>query len=98
MSWGKNSKKKPIIANNFCFPVDLIRPTGPMVTRYTSGLSQLLIVKMSWGKNSKEKPLIKNNFCFLVDFIRPTIPMVTMMTRYTGGLNQIGQNMLGKRF
>ena len=101
MSQEKNSNKKPIIVKNFCFPVDLIRPTGPMVTmvtRYTSGLSQLLIVKMSWGKNSKEKPLIKNNFCFLVDFIRPTIPMVTMITRYTGGLNQIGQNMLGKRF
>ena len=61
MSQEKNSKKKLIIVRNFCFPVDLIRPTGPMitmVTRYTGGLSQLLLVKMSWDKNSKEKPLI----------------------------------------
>ena len=62
MSWEKNSKKKPMIANKFCFLVDFIRPTGPMVnmvTRYTGGLSQLLLVKMSWGKNSKEKPIIE---------------------------------------
>ena len=30
-----------------------------MVTRYTGGLSQLLLVKMSWGKNSEEKPIIE---------------------------------------
>ena len=38
MSWEKNSKKKPIIAINFCFLVDFIRPTGPMVSRYTGVL------------------------------------------------------------
>ena len=65
----KNSKKKPMIAINFCFLVDFIRPTGPMVTmvtRYTGGLSQHLLVEMSWEKNSREKPMIENNFCILV--------------------------------
>ena len=64
MSWEKNSKKKPLIANNFCFLVDFIRPTGPMVTRYTGESSQLLLGNMSWENNSKEKPMIMNNFCF----------------------------------
>ena len=62
MSREKNSKKKPMIAINFCLLVDFVRPTGSMVTmvtRYTGGLSQLLLVKMSWGKNSKEKPIIE---------------------------------------
>ena len=35
MSWGKNSREKPMIANIFCFLVDFIRPTGPMVTMVT---------------------------------------------------------------
>ena len=55
-----------MIAINFCFLVDFIRPTGPMVTmvnRYTGGLSQLLLVEMSWEKDSREKPMIENNFC-----------------------------------
>ena len=59
-----------MIANNFCFLVDFIRPTGPMVnmvTSYTGGLTQLLLDKMS-----QEKPMIENNFCFLVRLIRPT--------------------------
>ena len=58
---GKKSKKKTMIANIVCFLVDFIRPTGPMVnvvTRYTGGLSQLLLVKMSWGKISMEKHII----------------------------------------
>ena len=61
MSWEKDSNKKSMIENNFCFLVDLIRVTGPMVTmviRYTGGLSQLLLVKISWGKKSKKKPMI----------------------------------------
>ena len=90
MSWEKKSKKKAMIAINFCFLVDFIRPTGPMVTlvtRYTGGLSQLLLVEMSWEKNSKKKPMIVNNFCFLVDFIRPTGHMVTMATQFAGGLS-----------
>ena len=66
MSQEKNSKKKPMIANNFCYLVDFIRPTGPMVTRYTGGLFQLLLVKMSWEKNFKEKYMSENKFCFLV--------------------------------
>ena len=62
MSREKNSKKKPMIAINFCFLVDFIRTTGSMVTmvtRYMGGLSQLLLVEMSWEKNSKEKPIIE---------------------------------------
>ena len=39
------------------------RYTCPMVTMYTGGLSQLLLVEMSWEKDSREKPLIENNFC-----------------------------------
>ena len=69
MSWEKNSKEKHMIANNFCFLVDFIRPTGPMVnmvTSYTGGLTQLLLDTMS-----QEKPMIETNFCFLVRFIRP---------------------------
>ena len=75
-----------MIVNNFCFLVVFIRPTGPMVTRYTGGLSHFLLVKISWGKNSKKKPIIANNFCFPVDLIKPTGPMVT---RYIGGLPQL---------
>ena len=62
MSREKNSKKKLMIAINFCFLVDFIRPTGSMVTmvtKYTGGLSQLLLVEMSWEENSKEKPVIE---------------------------------------
>ena len=53
MSWGKKSKKKPSVLTNFCFLVNFIRPTGPMVTRvtrvtrHTGGLSQLPVVEMS---------------------------------------------------
>ena len=65
-------------------PFYIFRYTGPMVTRYTGGLSQLPVVEMSWGKKSKKKPCILNNFCFLVNLIRHTGPMVTMVTRYTG--------------
>ena len=49
MSWEKNSKKKPSVLTNFCFLVNFVRHTGPMVTmvtRYTGGLSQLPVVKM----------------------------------------------------
>ena len=84
MTWGKNSKKKPIIANNFCFLVDLIRPTGPMVTmvtRYTGGLSQHLLVEMSWEKNSREKPMIENNFCIH----NPPPPMPSPLICQGGG-------------
>ena len=36
MSWGHNSKEKPMIENNFCYLVDFIRPTDVviMVTSY----------------------------------------------------------------
>ena len=77
MNREKYSKKKTMIAINFCFLVDFIRPTGPMVTmvyRYTGGLSQLLLVEMSWGKNSREKPMIENNFCILVHLFTPRPP------------------------
>ena len=63
--------------------------TGPMVTRYTGGLSQLPVVEMSWEKKSKKKPSVLTNFRFLVNFIRHTGPMVTMVTRYTGRLSQL---------
>ena len=59
-----------MIAINFCFLVDFIRPTGPMVTmvtRYIGGLSQVLLVKMSWEKDSNKKSMIESNFYFLVD-------------------------------
>ena len=88
MSCGKNSKKNFSVHNIFCFLVNFIRCTGPMVTmvtRYTGGLSQLPVVDLSWRKNSK-KPTVHNIFCFLVNFIRHTGPMVT---RYTGGLSQL---------
>ena len=81
MSWEKNFKKKPSVLTNFCFLVNFVRHTGPMVTmvtRYTGGLSQLPVVEMSWEKNSKKKPSVHNIFCFLDNFIRHTGPMVTM--------------------
>ena len=91
-----------MIANNFCFLVDIIRPTGPMVTRYTGGLSQLPEVKMSCGKKSKKKTSVLTNFHFLVNSIRHTGPMVTMVTRDTVGLPialaSNGGNDLGKKF
>ena len=37
MSWGKKSKKKPIVLTNFRFLVHFIRHTGPMVTMVTIG-------------------------------------------------------------
>ena len=49
-------------------PFYIVGHTGPMVTRYTGGLSQLPVVKMSWGKKSKKKPGVLNNFCFLLNF------------------------------
>ena len=58
--------------------LDTLVPWSPWVTRYTGGLSQLLVVKMSWGKNSKKKHDSLTKFCFLVNFIRHTGPMVTM--------------------
>ena len=72
--------------------------TGPMVTRYTCGLSQHTVVKLSWGKKSKKKPSVLTNFRFLVNFIRHTAPMVTMVntsatgpmvTRCTGSISQL---------
>ena len=32
MSWEKNSKKKPSVHNIFCFLVNFVTPTGPLVT------------------------------------------------------------------
>ena len=108
MNWGKKSKKKPSVLNNFCFLINFIWHTGamvtmvPMVTRHTGGLSELPVVEMSWGKKSKKKHSILTNFCFLVNFTRHTGPMVTMVT--TG--DQVhrrsisassGQNELGKK-
>ena len=75
MSWGKKSKKKPSVLTNFCFLVNFVRHTGPMVTmvtRYTGGLSQLPVVEMSWEKNSKKKPSVLTNFNFLVKYVRHT--------------------------
>jgi len=63
--------------------------TGPMVTRYTGGLSQLLVVKMNWGKKSKKKASVMTNFRFLVNFIRHTGPIVTMVTMVTTGQKPI---------
>ena len=51
-----------------------------MVTRYTDGLSQLLVVRISWVENCKKKPSVLTNFCFLVNFIRHTGLIVTMVT------------------
>ena len=53
MSQEKNSKKGPIITNNFCFQVDFIRPTGPivtMVTWYTCWIFKLLKGQNNLGK------------------------------------------------
>ena len=74
MSQEKNSKKKPMIVKNFHFLVVFIRPSGPMVTmatRYTGGLSQLLLVETSREKKFMEKPMIEINYCMLVKFITP---------------------------
>ena len=93
MSWEKNSKKQPIIANNFCFPVDLIRPTGPMVTmitRYTGGLSQLLLVVMSWEKNSKEKLIIE----MLNSSPQSPLPSPPHSPRSSRGVGDMGKNKI----
>ena len=79
-----------MITKNFCFLVDFIRPTGPMVsmvTRYTGGLSQFLMVEMSWKKIKRKNLGLWNFFCFLIDFIRLTSPMVTLVTKYTRDLS-----------
>ena len=56
MSWGHNSKEKPMIENNFCYLVDFIRPTDVviMVTSYTGRIFQLLSIGLRWVKNSKK--------------------------------------------
>ena len=95
MSWGKKSKKKTSFLINFCFLINFIRHTGPMITmvtmvaRCTGSLSQLPVVEMIWGKKFKKKPSVLINFHFLVSFIRHTGPMVTMDTRCTGSLSQL---------
>ena len=89
---GGKSKKKPSVLMNFCFLVNFIRHTGPMVTmvaRCTGSLSQLPLVEMSWRKKSNKKPNILTNFHLLVYFITHTGPMFTMVTRCTGSLSQL---------
>ena len=78
------------------------RYTGPMVTRYTGGLSQLPVIEMSWEKKSKKKHSVISNFRFLINIIRHTGPMVTMVTtRHQAHRRAIsassGQNELGKK-
>ena len=103
MSWEKKSKKKSSVLTNFCFLVNFVRHTGPMVTmvtKYTGGLSQLTVVEMSWEKNSKKEPGILTNFGFLVNFIRHTGPMVTMCQQvhmWAISANN-GRYELGKKF
>ena len=61
MSLEKKFKKKPSVLPNFCFLVNFVRPTGPMVnmvTRHTGGLSQLPVVEMSLEKKNKRKNLV----------------------------------------
>ena len=38
---------------------NLVLSLVTMVTKYTGGLSQLLLVKMSWEKKAKQKPIIE---------------------------------------
>ena len=105
------SLTKPSVLTNFCFLVNFIRHTGPMVTmvtRCTGSLSQLPVVEMSWGKNSKKKPSVLTNFRFLVNFIRHTGPIVTMVTTghqvhswaisASGVQNELGRKILEKTY
>ena len=63
MSRGRNSKKKPIIANNFGFQLtssDLLVPWSPDTqVDYSTpiGLNEV-------GKKFKEKSMMENNFYF----------------------------------
>ena len=85
MSWEKNSKKKPSVHNIFCFLVNFVRHTGPMVTmvtRYTGGLSQFPVVKKSWEKNSKRNPVFTTFFVFWSILSDPLIPWSPWVTRY----------------
>ena len=70
-AWEKKSKKKPSALINFCFLVNLIIHTGPMVTmvtRYTGSLSALPVVEMSWGKKILEKTKCSDQLLFSGQF------------------------------
>ena len=65
-----------MIVNNFCFLVDFIRPTGPMVTmatRYTGGLSHLILVETSCEKKFRVKP---TSVFYMVKFINTPPPLI----------------------
>ena len=78
-----------MIAINFCLLVDFIRPTGSMVTmvtRYTGGLSQLLLVEMSWEK------ILRKNLWFRTTFVFYSILKLGpghRVTWYTGGISRL---------
>ena len=45
-------------------PFYIVGHTGPMVTRYTGGLSQLPVVEMSWEKNLRKNLWFRTTFVF----------------------------------
>ena len=53
MSWEKNSKKKPSVHNIFCFLVNFVRHTGPMVT--TGHQVHRWVILASSGRNELGK-------------------------------------------
>ena len=95
---GKKSKKKPSVLTNFCFLVNFIRHTGPMVTmvtRCTGSLSQLPVVKISWVKK------IKKNNCsdqLLFHFIGHIGPMVTTSQQLHKQFISVVEISWGKKF
>ena len=59
MSWEKNSKKKPSIHYIFCFLVNFVRPTGPMVTM--GHQVHRCAISASSGRNELGKKFLEKN-------------------------------------
>ena len=67
MNWGKKFKTKPSVLINFCFLVNFITHTGPMVWSPWSPGAQAAYLSLHWLKWARGKT--NQVFCFLVNFI-----------------------------
>ena len=81
-------------------PFHIVGHTGPMVTWYTGGLSQLPVVKMSWEKNLRKNLWFRTTFVFY-SILKSQVLIMTWSQGHLEHKRHIsassGQNELGKR-
>ena len=93
MSWEKNSSKKPGILTNFCFLVNFIRHTGPMVTMGYQVHRWAFSANSGW--NELGKKILRKNLVFWPTLVfwsilsDTLVPWSQWVNRYTGGLSQL---------